>query len=129
MYRKRCEAVFKSSAQDVVRGITLPVAKGGRMRVRTGFLRGSLMASTAVMPTINPAASPPPDAELNSFTFDAGAVAAVLVGASITDTIYLGFTASYAVPREYRDGFIEGERLKWPQTVKRNTDKAVAAFP
>lgn len=81
------------------------------------------------MPKINPDARPPTDAAPGTFEFDASAVSGVIVQATILDTIYLGFTASYAVPREYRDGFIEGERLKWPQTVKRNTEKAIAAFP
>lgn len=128
-YQKRIEAVFKASAQDVVRGMTQPVAKGGRMRVRTGFLRSSLMASTSAMPLINPKAHPPTEAEIGSYLLDTGPISAVITGAALTDTIYLGFTAAYAAPREHFDAFVEGERLRWSQIVKSNIAKARAAFP
>lgn len=128
-YNKRLEAVFKSSAQDVVRGMTRPRAKGGNMRVKTGFLRSSLMASTATMPLINPTSRPPPGTPDSTYDFSAGPAIGVIISARLTDEIYLGFTASYAAPREHWDGFIEAERLKWPQTVKRNTERAKAAFP
>lgn len=109
--------------------MTQPVAKGGRMRVKTGFLRSSLMASTASMPLVNPMARPPTDAEIGAYPLDMGPISAVITGAALTDTIYLGFTASYAAPREHFDAFVEGERLRWPQIVKSNIAKAKAAFP
>lgn len=126
-YEKRCLAAFKGAAQDVVRGMTQPVAKGGRMRVKTGFLRASLMTSTAAMPRIDPTAKPASEEE--RFQFNMGQHTAAIVEATMYDTIYMGFTAAYAAPREYWDGFIELERLKWPQTVKRNIAKARKAFP
>lgn len=126
-YEKRCLAAFRGAAQDAIRGMTTPVAKGGRMRVRTGFLRASLMTSTAAMPRIDPEAKP--NSLEDTFRFNMGQHAAVVATAQMTDTIYAGFTASYAGPREYHDGFIEAERLKWPNTAKRNIDKARRAFP
>ena len=128
-YKKRFEATFKTSAQDMAEEITLPVAKGGRMRVKTGFLRGSLMGSTAAMPKINPDGRPPSDAEDESFGLDEGAIEAVIIGAQIGETIYLGFTANYARPREYKDGFVEGAALNWQATVSKNAKKAIQAFP
>lgn len=96
------------------------------MRVKTGFLRNSLMGSTASMPKIIKD-SRPEDGQTYSFnTMD---IAAVILGASINDTIYLGFTAGYAAYREYHDMFVEAEFLKWQQTVSRNAKKAIKAFP
>lgn len=126
-YEKRCLAAFKGSAQDVVRGVTTPTAKGGRMRVKTGFLRASLMTSTAAMPRIDPNAKPA--SEEDRFRFNMGQHTAAIVSATMQDTIYMGFTAAYAGPREYWDGFIEAERVKWPNTAKRNIAKARKAFP
>ena len=126
-YEKRCLVAFKGAAQDVVRGVTTPTAKGGRMRVKTGFLRASLMTSTAAMPRINPDAKP--SSAEDRFRFNMGQHTAAIVSATMQDTIYMGFTAAYAGPREYWDGFIEAERVKWPNTAKRNIAKARKAFP
>lgn len=128
-YKKRLEATFKASAQDMAEEMTLPTAKGGRMRVKTGFLRSSLMASTASMPRISTDGRPPSDAEDESFGLDAGSIEAVILGAQLGETIYLGFTAAYARPREYHDGFVEGAALNWQQTVDKNAKKAIQAFP
>lgn len=125
-YQKRLEATLKASAQDVADEITLPVAKGGRMRVKTGFLRSSLMASTASMPSINPDGRP---VEGETYDLDASSIEAVIIGAKLGDTIYLGFTAAYARPREYKDAFVEGALLQWQQIVDRNAQKAIRAFP
>ena len=124
-YKKRLEATFKASAQDVAEEMTRPMAKGGRMRVDTGFLRASLMASTAAPPRINPTSRPRDGA---TYRPD-GSVEAVILGANITAPIYLGFTAAYAGVREYKDGFVEGALLNWEATVQRNARRAIQAFP
>ncbi|MDV3257747.1 MAG: hypothetical protein LOX97_08215, partial [Sphingomonas sp.] len=95
-YKRRMEAVFRASAQDVAREVVRPVGAGGHMRVDTGFLRASLMASTSQMPSINPAARPASNAAPNSFPEDFGQINLVIAGAQLGETIYLGFTASYA---------------------------------
>ena len=128
-YNQRLEAVFKMSAQNVVRGMTTPRAKGGRMRVRTGFLRSSLMGSTATMPLINPTSRPPLKTPDNTYDFSLGPISGVIVSARLSDTIYLGFTAAYAAPREHFDGFIEAETQKWQGYVAANVARARAAFP
>ena len=124
-YKKRMEATIKASAQDLAEEMTRPVAKGGRMRVDTGFLRASLMASTAAPPRINASARPRDGARYSPD----GSVEAVILGASIEDTIYLGFTAAYAGPREYKDGFVEGAVLNWGAIVEKNARRAIQAFP
>lgn len=125
-YQKRLEATFRESAQDLEEEVTKPTAQGGRMRVKTGFLRGSLMASTASMPQISPDGRP---VEGETYSLDSGAIEAVIVGAQIGDTIYLGFTAAYARPREYKDGFVAGAAMQWQQIVDRNAKRAIQAFP
>lgn len=117
----RMTAVFRQSAQGVAEGVKRTRAEGGNMRVKTGFLRASLMASTSQMPSINPMASPPDNAPDNSFAPDPG-VTLVIAGADIGQTIYLGFTASYARPREYEDGFVRLTAQRWPEIVRQSAE-------
>lgn len=125
-YERRLTATFKSSAQDSVKTMTRPMARGGRMRVDTGFLRNSLMGSTASMPRINRIARA---SEGETYNLDFGSIEAVILGAKLTDTLYFGFTASYAGYRERHDKFVEMAFLEWQSTVRRNAKKAMKAFP
>ena len=128
-YEKRLEAVFKASAQDVAEQITRPVSNGGQMHVRTGFLRASLMASTSAMPLIDRDARPSSDAAEGSYTPNDTDVILAIAGATLGDTIFLGFTASYAGYREALDGFVAMAAQRWQQTVDSNVRKAVRAIP
>ena len=115
------EAVWKQSAQEVVNEMQKPVAAGGRMRVDTGFLRASLMASTASMPPINPQAVP---AEGAGYSFADTDIIATIAGAELGQTLHFGYTASYAAFREYGamgqppDAFVRTAAQKWPFIVK-----------
>lgn len=115
------EAVFKESVQDVVEEMQLPVSHGGRMRVDTNFLRASLLASTASMPPINPNARP---VEGQAYAFDFGQIEAVIAGADVTDTLYFGYTASYAGFREFGangqapDAFVRSAAQHWGTIVE-----------
>lgn len=124
-YRRRLNATFKASAQDLVEEVTRPVAQGGRMRVDTGFLRSSLRASTSSMPLIQQDARPKEGA---TYTPEDGAIEAVILGARLGSTLYFGFTASYARPREYQDAFVRSAAQQWQQIVNRNAAKALVAF-
>ena len=128
-YQKRLEATFRASAQDLADEATRPVAKGGRMRVKTGFLRASLLASTSAMPLIQNGKRPSADAADNSFRLDENQITLTIAGAKLGETIYLGFTADYAAPREYKDGFVRLAAQNWQQIVNRNAQKAIRAFP
>lgn len=112
----RMTAVFRQSAQEVAEQVKRTRPEGGHMRVDTGFLRASLMASTSQMPSIDPTARPPDDAAPNSFA-PTPTVTLVIAGADIGQTIYLGFTASYARPREYQDGFVRLTAQRWKRIV------------
>lgn len=127
-YQRRMEETFRASAQDVYKEVTRPVAKGGNMRIKTGFLRASLMASTSSMPSIQPNARPPDDAGDDSYRPNDGEVALTIAKAQLGQTIYLGFTASYAPYREALDGFVRLAAQNWPQIVAKNAALAMAKY-
>jgi len=96
------------------------------MRVDTGFLRNSLVASTQAMPRIDGSAQPEPG------SFYAGgdaAIALVVAGTKFGDDVYLGFTANYALPREYGangqppDAFVRSAAQNWQNIVNREARK------
>lgn len=129
---KRVELVFKKSAERVAEEVKNPV----NMPVVTGFLRRSLKASTAAMPSIDPTAAPE---KAGAYADNQGEINLVIAGASLGDTIFLGFTAAYARRMNY--GFTGTDSLgrtynqagrqfvglaaqKWPQIVAEVTAEA-----
>ena len=124
-YEGAAEAIFKESVQELVSIAQTPRAAGGRMRVDTGFLRASLLASTSQMPEINPAAKPPTSASANSVPYNAGQIEAVILGLNLGDTIHLGYTAAYAIHREYGANDQPGD--DWVRTAAQRWDAIVAA--
>lgn len=129
-YEKRLNATVKGATQDVVEEMLTPVAKGGHMRVKTGFLRASLLGSTSSMPLIKASSKPGNDAADNSFPFNDNQVNLVIASAKIgRDTMFFGFTAGYAAPRELRDGFVRLAAQNWKKHVNTNAKKAIRAFP
>lgn len=115
-YKKRLRATAKLAVQDTVNMAQVPVAKGGLMRVDTGFLRASIAANVGGMPA-GPSRNSGEDVD---WTFQGSPMAATLVRWNPEDeTLYVGWTANYARPREYRDGFMRTATDKWPETVDR----------
>lgn len=117
------EAIVKESAQEVVAKMQTPRGAGGRMRVDTGFLRASLMASTTAMPQINPGARP---VEGGVYTPDL-TIEAVIAGSELGQTLFFGYTASYAGYREFGangqppDAFVRTAAQMWPAIVGEKT--------
>ncbi|MDR6632344.1 hypothetical protein J2X72_001128 [Phyllobacterium sp. 1468] len=115
------EAVFKESVQEVVSEMQTPIGAGGRMRVDTGFLRASLMASTASMPAISSNKKP---VDGQKYAYDEGSIEAVILGADVNDTLYIGYTAAYAGHREYGvngqapDAFVRSAVQRWDSIVE-----------
>jgi hypothetical protein len=115
------EAIFKEAVQEVVSEMQTPVAAGGRMRVDTGFLRASLMASTASMPTISSGKVPTGG---KAYSYDEGQIEAVILAADVNDTLYFGYTAAYAGHREYGsngqapDAFVRSAVQRWDSIVE-----------
>lgn len=120
------EAVFKESVQEVVEEMQKPVGQGGRMRVDTGFLRASLMASTSSMPVIRANADP---AAGGTYAPDFGQIEAIIAGADLNSTLYFGYTASYAGYREFGahgqppDAFVRSAAQQWQPIVDRKVSE------
>ena len=117
---KRMNAVFKESAQRVALEVK------SRTRVDTGFLRSSLLASTSSMPVIDRDARPVAG---NVYANRNEQIALVIAGASLGQTIYLGFVASYAGIREYHDGMVKMTAQRWPMIVREVVAEAKARYP
>jgi hypothetical protein len=100
-------AVLQQATQAVINEANTPVAKGGRMRVDTGFLRNSLKASIGSMPS---GASAPGN-------WDDSEVVLTLTRLQPGQVFYAGWTANYARPREHFDGFLRMATQKWQQQV------------
>lgn len=115
--------IFRASAQDVASEMTTTVGNGGNMRIDTGYLRASALASLSKLPPINPNGRPAKDAKPNSYRYDAEAINLVIAKAELKDTISIGFTAAYARPREYHDGFVRLAAQNWKTIVSNNVDK------
>ena len=114
------EAVFKESVKELANKVQTTRNAGGRMRVDTGMLRASLMGSTTSMPLIDPGKYP---VKGQAYAYDAGVIEAIIAGAELGDTIYLGYTAAYSAHREYGargqapDAFVRTAAQQWPQIV------------
>ncbi|NKM69167.1 hypothetical protein [Rhizobium laguerreae] len=119
---ERSEAVFQTAAQEVANEVRTPVAEGGRMPLKTGNLRRSLMASTSDMPRI----------QEGKTTFSDSGIEMIIAGAELGSTIYLGFQAAYAARMNYGFvgtdslgrsfnqtgyGFVDAVAQRWPQIV------------
>tara|TARA_R110000851_G_scaffold309804_1_gene469366 strand:- start:185 stop:550 length:366 start_codon:yes stop_codon:yes gene_type:complete len=111
------EAVIKESVQELAEDVVKPVAKGGRMRVDTGFLRNSLHAAINSIPSGESVA---PEG-YNKTDFDMQPVILAINKLKAGDRLVLGFTAAHAKPREARDFFVRHSVQDWPQLV----DKAI----
>lgn len=121
----RIEYVAKQSATDLIKEAQTPVAKGGRMRVDTGFLRNSGMAKVGQLPT-GQNINPNPDVRLQDFDFTDTAIA--INRWSIGETLYFGWVANYARARENKDGFMRLAAQNWQKHVNESIKNAKAAI-
>jgi len=110
--KARTEAVWKESTKRLIFYIQTPRAKGGRMRVDTGFLRASGQASLTGLPS-GPAR--PDDGRTYHNVPDITVVA--IAKAQLGGKIWFGWTANYARVREYYDGFLRGGVAEWKRIV------------
>ena len=110
-------AVFRESAQDLARVANTPIAQGGRMPVDTSNLRNSFVASKSGVPGSG-----------------GSALELVLLDVRLGDSVWMGWTAAYALRMEYGFygadslgrvysqggyGFMRAAALQWPQIVDR----------
>jgi hypothetical protein len=107
---RRMLAVARESVQDVMQDAQTPVAQGGRMRVKTGFLRNSVASG------LNGSFGPPGG---DSYLL-------AISGMQLGDVVRFAWTAFYALPRELGsrgqsgDHFVGVAAAKWPQFVEAN---------
>lgn len=112
---KGMAAIRNESVKRVIQNAQLSDDKGGRMRVDTGFLRSSGQLSLTGMPT-GPIRGDA-DAAPNQYMFDASPIVLQLVGTGLDNTLYFGWTANYAIYREWHDGFLRMAVQQWPSIV------------
>ncbi len=121
--KENLTTVVRQSIQDVVNAAQVPVAKGGRMRVKTGFLRASGASSLTGMPT-GPVRGDPKGTYDSPEEYSTDAKVNVNLGKlKIGNTFYFGWTAEYALPREAYDGFLETALQNWQQYVSSNAEQ------
>lgn len=105
-------AVMKEGVQEVINVAQTPTAKGGHMRVDTGFLRASGQVSLTGMPS-GPSRGDPK----SNYAYDDGSVVLELTKAKPGDTIFFGWTANYALARESKDAFLRLAVQRWQQII------------
>lgn len=119
---KRMNALVLQSTQELVDIVQTPVAKGGKMRVDTGFLRASGQISLTGMPT-GPSIGRKrgPDDKEGSILYPSTPDAAVaqLANWKMGMPIFFGWTANYAKYREAYDGFLISGIQQWQSIVNR----------
>tara|TARA_R110000851_G_scaffold320918_1_gene486033 strand:- start:43 stop:534 length:492 start_codon:yes stop_codon:yes gene_type:complete len=117
------EAVYKESFQRLLNEAQNPTAKGGHMRVRTGFLRNSGIANIGAIPVGADVVEGPQQPEKENT-----AMILVINKLQIGQTIFFGWTAKYAIHRENQDGFVRRAVQNWPQIVSKVNDEVRAAL-
>ncbi len=115
-------AVGRASVQDVMNEANQSFFKGGRMPVKTGFLRASLRAKVGSIPS-----GPTRGEKDGTYTFpddvrSDGTINLAIAEWKAGETLYFGWTAEYALPQEYRNGFVEGATQNWSRIVAWNAD-------
>lgn len=121
--QKRLRAVFIASTVDLIEEVQTPVAKGGKMRVDTGFLRASGQYSFSGLPTGPARGDPDKKYKYNPI----GQVD--LVDLEIGQTIWFGWTANYARIREAYDGFLISGIQNWQSIVNRRCEQIKQRSP
>jgi len=117
--KERMAEVRLQAAQDVIEIMQTSVAKGGRMRVDTGFLRASLQGQIG-MGSFTPKDKPP---GVLRFDYDPKPINLLILNAGPAETITVGYTARYAAAREYGargqppDGFVRLAAQQWQRVV------------
>lgn len=110
-YKQRTDRVTRQAFQEVLSEATRDIYHGGRMRVDTGFLRSSLKVQSGSMPS-------GPTKGRKDTSYPEPDIALQIARTRLGGTIYAGWTADYARPRESIDGFAESAAQKWQQFVR-----------
>ena len=127
---ERLSAVFRDATQTVVE------TAQDAIPVDTGFARASIRASTESMPQADGTAPRPKGREPGSgpiVPYSGQEIVLEIARATIEDTIFIGWTANYAIYLEYGHssqaptGFVRNAALQWPRIVDESAQKAKAS--
>ena len=108
----RLDAVWKTAAQDIAREVQTPSAKGGKMRVDSGYLRNSFAADINATPSGN-----------GETPYTNGPISIVINRAKIGDRVVFGWSAQYSVFVEARFSFLRSAAQNWQQIVDKSAQK------
>ena len=121
---QRMNAVVLDSVQTTINIANNPRAKGGQMRVDTGFLRASGQVSFDALPVGPARGVGRKNKNDTSLIYDAPeSYSAKLAGFNLGQTIFYAWSASYAAIRNTYDGFLDNAVQQWPDTVKASVEK------
>lgn len=123
---KRLQLVAQQSIITAINRMQLAVAKGGKMRVDTGFLRASGQSSLDGMPT-GPSRKPK-DAMPGQFQWTSKDTEIKLSELKLGSTFFFGWTAYYAKYREAYDGFMYSVVQDWQNIVNKVVENAKKRF-
>ena len=119
----RIEAVFKQSAQEVIREAQTDYNKGGNTPIDTSFLINSGQAAIGQLP-IGPDEQPEGYAVQD---WNPGETVTTINRWRVGETLYFGWTANYAQPMENRFKFMRKASQKWQTIVTNNAGLLMAA--
>lgn len=125
--KKRMLLVAQQSTLKAINEMQTPVAKGGKMRVDTGFLRASGQTSLNGMPT-GPNRKPK-DAVKGQYDWKPAQAETTIAQLKLGSTLFFGWTANYARYREAYDGFMYATVQRWQQIVDSVIEEAKKRFP
>ena len=112
---RKTKETFRNSVQALAQeSNALEKGEGGRMKLKTGFLR----ASQAVSLNDRPRGPTQGDPGTTYNTRIGQSPTEALARWNGDEAVYIGWTAEYAVFREFRDGFARGAAEKWPRIVE-----------
>ena len=112
----RIEAVFKQSAQEIIREAQTDYNKGGNTPIDTSFLINSGQAAIGNLP-IGP--DEPPE-DFTPRDWNPGETATTINRWRVGETLYFGWTANYAKPMENRFKFMRKAAQNWQTVVNKN---------
>lgn len=111
------EAVFKESVQRVAEDANTPIEMGGKMKVITGFLRGTMGAAVNTLPS-------GPKRKVGEAIPEPDDVVLAFAKATTTDVLYIGWSAAYARKINLKYGYRDAAVQKWRQTVAAVSEEA-----
>lgn len=117
-------AVARSAIGDVINEASTSKFKGGKMPVKTGFLRASGKAAIGQMPS-GPNRGDPNIQYPSADTYASeGHINVILAQMKSGDTFYFGWTAEYANVQNVYNGFMDAAIQNWPMYVMKRAEEA-----